>query len=396
MEDLKKQIKEKFSEIFPNNTAPRLFSAPGRTELGGNHTDHQNGRVLAAAVNLEFLAAAKENGSDFICIKSGNYRMIRINTNELRYIPREKGTTIALVRGVCSEINKRGFEVKGFDACIMSKVPRGSGLSSSAAFEVLIGTIVNSLFCNNNLGPTDIAVIGQAAENKFFGKPCGLMDQMASAWGGIVSIDFENKLMPTVKKLSFDFESSGYSLIIVDVKSDHTDMTGEYAAITEEMREVSKFFGKSFLRETDKALFYKNISKLRKAAGDRAVLRAIHFFDENARVSLQEKALEQGNVKKFLNLVGQSGLSSWLYLQNINATGSSRNQAMAVALALCNKILDGSGAARVHGGGFGGTIQVFVPKDKEDELVKKMEAVFGVGACTKISVRQYGSTELKE
>ena len=380
---------DSFHQLF-GEAQPVIYSAPGRTEIGGNHTDHQRGKVLAGSVNVDILAAAAENGSDVVRVKSQGYDMLQVELSKLEPVEAEYGSTKSLVRGICSEAVRRGYSVRGFDACITSQVMQGSGLSSSAAFEVLIGAVVNGLFCNEELNATDLAIMGQAAENRFFGKPCGLMDQMASAWGGIISIDFKDPEKPEVKPVNFDFAAAGHSLCMIDVGADHASLTYEYAAIPAEMKKISARFGKDVLREVDEAEFFAAIPELRAEAGDRAVLRAIHIFQENRRVEELCSALETGDFDAFLQTVRRSGQSSWMYLQNVVVTGSVQEQSAALALAMCDSILGKRGAFRVHGGGFGGTVQAFVPDDMLQDFRQKMEAVFGPGSCHVMKIRSQG------
>ncbi len=382
-----------FRELF-GEEEPRIWSAPGRTEIGGNHTDHQHGRVLAASVDMDMLAAAAANGSRTVRVKSEGYDMIELSLDTLRPVPGEEGSTRALVRGICSEAAARGYAVGGFDACITSDVLQGSGLSSSAAFEVLIGAVVNGLFCAGELRATDLAIMGQRAENVFFGKPCGLMDQMASAWGGVIAIDFADPAAPAVTPVDFDFSSVGHSLCMIDLRSDHADLTDEYAAIPRELGAICAHFGKSFLREVDEDAFYAAIPALRREAGDRAVLRAIHVFNENRRVTQITEALRGGDFARFLSLIRESGASSWHCLQNVTVSGSTREQAAAVALTLCDRLLAGRGAFRIHGGGFGGTVQAFVPDEMLESFRAGIEAVFGSGSCHVMHIRPVGFTEL--
>lgn len=389
MEKRIKGLLDTFHDFF-GEAQPVIYSAPGRTEIGGNHTDHQRGKVLAGSVNVDILAAAAENGSGIVRVKSEGYDMFQVDLGTLEPVETEQGTTAALVRGICSEAKDRGYEVRGFDACVTSQVMQGSGLSSSAAFEVLIGAVVNGLFCNEELDATELAIMGQAAENRFFGKPCGLMDQMASAWGGIIAIDFKDPSKPEVHPVDFDFASAGHSLCMIDVGADHASLTHEYAAIPAEMKKISAHFGKDVLREVDETEFFAAIPTLRREAGDRAVLRAIHIFQENRRVERLCQALGEGDFDAFLQVVRQSGRSSWMYLQNVIVTGSVQEQSAALALALCDSILGQRGAYRIHGGGFGGTVQAFVPDDMLEEFRQKVEAVFGLGSCHVMKIRSRG------
>ena len=368
----------------------RYFSAPGRTEIGGNHTDHQRGRVLAAAVNLDTVAAVRPNGTDLIRILSKGYPRCEIDVKELTPKEEEINSTPALIRGVAARFAQLGCEVKGFDAYCESTVLPGSGLSSSAAYEVLIGTIINHLFFDARVTQAEVAQIGQYAENVFFGKPCGLMDQTASAVGNLVTIDFFDKDHPVIEPVDFDFASCGHALCIIDSGADHADLTDEYAAITLELKAVCTYFGKEVLTQIDEQAFYAAIPELRKQCGDRAVMRSIHFYQENARVPRQVAALREGNFDKFLMLVKQSGYSSYMYLQNVIPAGYKAHQDVAVALGLAEHYLQGRGAYRVHGGGFAGTIQAFVPFDILDSFVAGMDAALGKGACHVLSIRPQG------
>ena len=372
-----------------------VFSAPGRTEISGNHTDHQHGRVLAAAVNLETTARVHLNGSDTIRVASEGYAPVEIDLNDLAVHENEKNTTAALIRGVAAAFAQRGARLCGFDAAVRSTVLPGSGLSSSAAFEVLIGTICNALFFDKRLSAVQIAQIGQYAENVYFGKPCGLMDQTASSVGGMVFIDFADPASPVVEKLDFDFASAGHALCIIDSGADHADLTGEYAAIPAEMCAAARVFGKDVLRDVPEEEFFARLPEVRTKCGDRAALRAIHFFEENRRVLAQAEALRKGDFGEFLRLVNASGHSSWMYLQNITPAGAAAHQEMGVTLALCERLLSGRGACRVHGGGFAGTAQAFVPADMLDRFKAGIEAVLGAGSCHVLSIRPDGGKRVE-
>ena len=391
---IKSALDAGFAACF-DSTPNRYFSAPGRTEIGGNHTDHQRGRVLAGAVNLDTVAAVCVNGTNLIRIQSKGYPMSIVDITKLEPVESEINSTPALIRGVAARFKQLGCEVKGFDAYCESTVLPGSGLSSSAAYEVLIGTIINGLFFDGKVSQPEIAMIGQYAENVFFGKPCGLMDQMASAVGNLVTIDFFDKENPVIEPVDFDFASCGHALCIIDSGADHADLTDEYAAVPGEIKAVAAFFGKEVLTQIDEAEFYANIPALRKECGDRAVMRAIHFYQENARVPQQVAALKEGNFEKFLSLIKQSGYSSYMYLQNVIPAGYKAHQDVAVALALAEHYLGGRGAYRVHGGGFAGTIQAFVPFDILDSFVAGMDAVLGQGACHVLSIRPQGGVEME-
>ncbi len=373
----------------------RYFSAPGRTEIGGNHTDHQRGRVLAAAVNLDTVAAVRVNGLDQIRILSRGYPLCEVDLKNLMPNEKEYNTTPALIRGVAARFCQLGCQVGGFDAYMESTVLPGSGLSSSAAFEVLVGTIINHLFFHQKLSQPDIAGIGQYAENVFFGKPCGLMDQMASAVGGMVSIDFFDSRQPRIQPVDFDFSACGHALCIIDSRASHADLTDEYAAITEEMKSVCAYFGKEVLSQITKEEFIGSIRDLRNRCADRAVLRAYHFFRENERVPMQVAALQAGDFEGFLALVRLSGHSSYMYLQNVIPAGYKDHQDVALTLALCEEYLRGRGACRVHGGGFAGTVQAFVPHDLLEEFRSGIDAVLGQGACHVLSIRSQGGVEME-
>ena len=371
----------------------RYFSAPGRTEIGGNHTDHQRGRVLAAAVNLDTQAAVRINGTNTIRILSKGYPVSTVELSQLTPGEAEINTTPALIRGVAARFAELGCPVAGFDAYCESTVLPGSGLSSSAAYEVLIGTIINHLFFDGRVSQPEIAQIGQYAENVFFGKPCGLMDQTASAVGNLVTIDFFDKEHPVITPVAFDFAACGHALCIIDSRASHADLTDEYAAIPGEIKNVCAHFGREVLTQIDEAEFYAAIPTLRESCGDRAVMRCIHFYQENARVPRQVAALQAGDFDEFLRLIGQSGRSSWMYLQNVIPAGYKAHQDVAVSLALCEHYLQGRGAFRVHGGGFAGTVQAFVPFDLLDSFRAGIDAALGQGACHVLSIRPQGSVE---
>ena len=381
-----------FSAAF-GGAPERYFSAPGRTEIGGNHTDHQRGRVLAGAVNLDTVAAVRCNGTSVIRILSEGYPMCQVDVQELTPVAEEINTTLALIRGVAARFVQLGCKVEGFDAYVTSTVLPGSGLSSSAAYEVLIGTIINHLFFDGKVSQPEIAMIGQYAENVFFGKPCGLMDQMASAVGSMVTIDFLDKDNPVIEKVDFDFAACGHALCIIDSRASHADLTDEYAAITQELKAVCSHFGKDVLTQIPENEFIAAIKELRERFGDRAVLRAYHFYKENARVPQQVAALKNGDFDTFLRLIKESGYSSYMYLQNVIPAGYREHQDVALALSLCELYLGGRGAYRVHGGGFAGTVQAFVPTDILDSFRKGIDAVLGEGACHVLSIRPHGGVE---
>ena len=364
------------------------FSAPGRTEIGGNHTDHQHGCVIAAAVDMETTAEVTLNGTNVIRVDSEGYKPVEIDIGDLKIREEEKNTTAALIRGVAAAFAQRGYKLAGFDAKVKSTVLPGSGLSSSAAFEVLIGRILNGLFANGEVSAIEIAQIGQYAENVYYGKPSGLMDQMASSVGGLVFIDFHDPKTPIVEKVDYDFAHSGYTLCTIDSGADHADLTDEYAAMPIEMKKVAKFFGKEVLREVDEQEFYAKIAEIRKETGDRAVLRAIHFFNENRRVQMQVRALKNDNFDAFLHYVNESGMASWTLLQNVTPAGYIEKQDMAFTIALCQQLLGGEGAVRVHGGGFAGTALAFVPNERFGQFKEAVEAVLGADHCHKLQITE--------
>jgi len=363
-----------------------LFSAPGRTEISGNHTDHQHGCVLAASVNLKTTAIVTPNEDGIIRVISEGYAPVEVKVCDLSNHPEETNTTAALIRGVAAAFSQRGAKLGGFDARVSSTVLPGSGLSSSAAFEVLVGNILNTLFFDGKLDAVEIAKIGQYAENVYFGKPCGLMDQMASSVGGMVFIDFANPGNPLVEKIHFDFSATGYALCIIDTGADHADLTDEYAAIPQELKGVCSFFYKEHLRDVPEDAFWKQLPALRTAVGDRPILRAIHVYNENRRVLMQKQALADGNFDAFLRLVRESGKSSWCLLQNVIPKGQTKNQEVAMALTLAEKLLNSEGACRVHGGGFAGTIQAFVPMNRLDAFKTGIEEMLGAGKCHVLSI----------
>lgn len=385
-----------FAAIFGADREVRLFSAPGRTEIGGNHTDHQRGRVLAAAVNLDVLCVAAQNDDGVIRIQSAGYPRDEVNTGDLALREGEKNKAVSLIRGIAARCRELGFDVGGFDAYTTSDVLSGSGLSSSAAFEIAVGTMLSHLYNAGAVTAVQCAQIGQYAENHYFGKPSGLMDQMASSVGGFVAIDFADPLNPVIDPVSIDLQAAGYTLCVVDTKGDHADLTHEYAAIPVDMGLVAAYFGKQLLREVDSDMFFAKLAAVRQSCGDRAVLRAIHFFADNERVRRQTQALREGDIAQFLQLVVASGRSSQSCLQNVFACSDPQHQGLSLALALSERMLAGDGAWRVHGGGFAGTIQAFVPNTEVDEYVALMERVFGANCCYRLSVRPCGGVEITE
>lgn len=372
----------------------QIYSAPGRTEVGGNHTDHQNGKVLAASVNLDAVAVVLPKPGTEIRLFSEGYGEVVADIASLEANAAEYGTTKALIRGVAAAMQKRGYAIGAFDAYVTSDVLSGSGLSSSAAFEVLLGNIFSGLYNQSAVDAITLAQIGQEAENIHFGKPCGLLDQMASSVGSLVYVDFGDPKNPEVQPVNMNLQDYGYVLCVVDTKGSHADLTDDYAAIPAEMRSVAAAFGKAILSEVDKQTFYQNIPELRKKLGDRPVLRAMHWYAENGRVLAQKKALEDGNFPEFLKEVKASGASSFQYLQNVYTPRNVESQSISVALALSDDLLLGRGVSRVQGGGFAGTIQAYVPEELVESYRDGVEAVFGKGACYVLSIRPVGGLRI--
>jgi len=392
----------------------RIFSSPGRTELAGNHTDHNRGKVLAASIHLDSAAIARKRNDSTVFFRSTGFPDVKIKLTDpsgapcLRPIPEEEGTTEALVRGIAAELNRRGCAVGGFSANADSTVLPGSGLSSSAAVETLLCRIFDSLYGEGKRDSVEIAQIGQIAENVYFGKPCGLMDQIACATGGAVAIDFADAAFPEVKRINFDLSAAGYVLCVVNTGGSHADLTSDYASIPAEMKTVAAFFGKSVLREIDLETVISRAAEARKALGDRALLRAIHFFEENVRVDAMTAALiemenaaaqaaKQQALYSYLELVNESGNSSWELLQNVYSPHRPETQGIGAALALTKNFFRRRklrGACRVHGGGFAGTIQTYIPLDAVDSYRTDIEAVFDAGSLTILRIRPTGSVEL--
>ena len=379
---------------FGAHTEAGLYSAPGRTEIGGNHTDHQHGRVLAGSVNIDMIAAAAPNSLNQLRVQSEGYDLCVIDLDDLTARKEEENTTASLLRGECEAFRQRGAKLSGLDVYISSNVPKGSGVSSSAAFEVLVGVILNDCFMDEKVSPIAIAQIGQWAENVYFGKPCGLMDQMASSIGNLVHIDFANPEYPYVEKIDFDMEKYGYRLCITDTKGSHADLTDEYAAIPKEMKLVAKYFGKEVLRDISINDVLDNITDLRKKFGDRCVLRALHFIYENKRVQKEVSALKAGNIGAFLDDVKASGNSSFKYLQNVYSNQDIKNQNVSLALFVSEMFLGQNGVCRVHGGGFAGTIQAFVKNGYVENYKYEMDKIFGKDSCKDLRIRKYGGIKV--
>ena len=389
-------LREGFKVQFGSDEGGEYFSAPGRSEIGGNHTDHQHGRVLAAAVNLDIAAYARKTDNGRAVLKSAEYtKMDDIDISDLDMKEEEKDTSAALLRGICARCVQLGYKVGGFEAYTITRVLKGSGLSSSAAFEVLVVTIISHLYNDDAIDPVTVAKIAQYAENVYFGKPSGLLDQTASSVGGFTAIDFKDPENILIEKVNFDVTAHGYALCVVDTGGNHADLTNEYALVPKEMKEVAAFFGKEFLRDVDEQEFYGKIGEVRKQTGDRAVLRAMHFFDDDRLAAQEAQALRAGDFDSFKEMVIASGHSSFQRLQNVFATINPQEQGLSLALALTEKLLAGEGAWRVHGGGFAGTIQAYVPLARLDEYRAAMEKVFGEGACYVLSVRQAGGTKVE-
>lgn len=383
-----------FSDLYGDREIS-LFSVPGRSELSGNHTDHNHGKVIAASIDLDIVAAASARDDGIIRLHSEGFPEDVVDINA--YVtpdPSDFGRSSALIAGMCAGFRKKGYKVGGFDAYTTSNVLKGSGLSSSAAFEVMVGNILNYLYNDGKVDNVEIAKIAQYSENEFFGKPCGLMDQTACAVGGIIAIDFADPSLPIIEKIDFDLTAAGYRLCIVDTGGSHADLTDEYAAVPAEMKSVAAHFGKTCLRDTDEKAFIEAIPVLREKFGDRAVLRGLHFFAENRRVAEQTDALKKGDVRRFLDYVIRSGQSSFCYLQNAYSCKDVKGQGVSLAVCISERLLAGSGAWRLHGGGFAGTTQAFVPADKCDTYRKELEAVYGDGSCYILRIRRDGAIKI--
>ena len=385
---------DSFVEIYGDRDNLRIFSAPGRTEIAGNHTDHNHGRVLAASVNLDVIAIASANDSGVIAIQSKGYKMDRIAVDDLEIKEAEINKAASLIRGMASRFVQKGLKIGGLDAYTTSNVLKGSGLSSSAAFEVLVGNLLSGLYNDGTVSPVEIAKYAQYAENVYFGKPSGLMDQMASSVGNLITIDFADPEAPVIEPVDFDFAALGCALCIVDTGGNHADLTNEYAAIPAEMKAVATLFGEEVLRPVSYEALLSKAGEIREKLGDRALLRAIHFVQENRRVEEIVAALRKGDYDRFLTLLTQSGRSSFCYLQNVYANIAPQEQGLSLALALSEQLLDGRGAFRVHGGGFGGTTQNLVPLDLVPQFKETIESVFGAGSCHILFIRPLGGTEV--
>lgn len=386
---------DEFEKLYGEADGARFFSAPGRTEIGGNHTDHQHGCVLAASVDLDVIAVVAQNNDRTVRIKSAGYNMDEIDLSSLAARESERGRAASLIRGVLWEFCSNGFEIGGFNAFTTSKVLKGSGLSSSAAFEVLVSNIVNSMFCGGKADSVQIAKYSQFAEREYFGKPCGLLDQMASSVGGFTYADFYDPQNPVIEQVNLDIRDFGYTLCVVDTGGNHANLTADYAAITEECRQISDALGVEYLRDANEERFYAQMGALRAKFGDRAVLRAFHFFNEQKRVELQRAALKNRDFEKFLRYVNESGESSYKYLQNLYSTSAVKEQGLSLAIAVTKQFLGEKGACRVHGGGFAGTIQCYIPNGRFADYKAMIESVFGKDSCVPLLVRPVGGCEIK-
>lgn len=383
----------RFLELYGDEDV-EIYSAPGRSEVGGNHTDHQHCQVLAAGLNIDIIAVTSKRNDGIIKVVSDSYDIKEIDVKDLDKKQEEEGTSEGLIRGVAYRLSRDGHKVGGFNAYMTSDVLQGSGMSSSAAFEVVIGTILSGLYNDMSISPVYIAQASQFSENEYFGKPCGLMDQMASSVGSLVNIDFKDVKKPVINKINVDFASFKHSLCIVDTKGNHANLTPEYAAIPSELKALCRYFGRDFLREVDEEEFYKDINGARMAAGDRATLRAMHVYNDHRRVDLEVEALKDGDFERFKELIIESGRSSFEYLQNVYPNSDVQNQSVAIGLALSERFLGGKGAWRVHGGGFAGTIQAFVPDEMVEDYKKEMDFYFGEGSCHVLKVRKYGGMKV--
>ena len=384
---------DKFIELYGDENVS-IYSAAGRSEISGNHTDHQHGCVLAGSINLDAIGVVARQ-DDVINVVSDSFNIAPIHLNDLDKKDEEEGTSEGLIRGVVSKLKELGYNIGGFKAFITSDVLVGAGLSSSAAFETIIGTIIDGLYNDMSIDMVTIAKVGQYAENVYFGKPCGLMDQCASSVGALIHIDFKDNDHPVVEKVDVDFSSFHHSLCIVDVHASHADLTDDYAAIPTEMKEVAHFFGKEFLREVSEEEFKAHIPELREKMSDRCVIRALHFFKEDARVEKAVSGLKNNDFDTFKSVIKSSGDSSYKYLQNIYSNHDETNQAVSIALGLSEDILGNKGVCRVHGGGFAGTIQAFVEDDYVETYKTEIEKYFGEGSCHILKVRKYGGKKVE-
>lgn len=386
-------VLEGYRAAFGEADEIHMFSAPGRVEVGGNHTDHQHGCVLAGAVDADTVAAASLNGGLTVNLYSEGYGMMKVDLSNLIPVAEEQETTASLIRGIAAALAQRGYPAQGFNAYVTSEVLSGSGISSSAAFEVLLGTVMNGLYCGGQVDPVQTAIIGQYAENVYFGKPSGLMDQMSSAVGAFVSIDFKDPSAPVIRKIDFDLAGAGLALYVINSGASHANLTAAYAEIPAEMKAVAACLGQEVLRDTDEDEFWARLTEIREKTGDRAVLRAIHYYEDHKRAIREAEMLEAGDVDAFLTLLNESGDSSFMHLQNVTVCGRDKQQEMAYALAVCKRMLNGRGACRIQGGGFAGTLQAFVPLDIADKFVDNVDKLLGEGACRRMTIRHVGCAQ---
>lgn len=372
-----------------------LISSPGRTEIGGNHTDHQNGHVLAATINLDNICVVKKSEKNICTFIDDKFEDCIVDINNLKIVENEKNTSKSLIRGIAARLNELGYKIGGFETMCDSKVAIGSGMSSSACFEMMIVEIFNTLYNNEQITPINRALIGQYSENKYFGKACGLLDQTTISVGGFVAIDFKNPSNPTVESYDFNFKDYGYELILVNTKGDHADLSDEYSAIPKEMKDVAKELNGNVLTDINKEYFFENIKEIRnKIKNDRSILRAIHFFMEDERAISEKLAIENKNIEKLLDLINKSGKSSYMYLQNVYPSSMPKNQPLSIALAISDLILNDKGAYRVHGGGFGGTIQAVVPFELKEEYKKVLAHTFDDDSILELVIRPFGTKTL--
>ena len=386
---------DSFCATFGDCDEIRLFSAPGRTEIGGNHTDHQHGRVLAGAVDMDVIAVVSKNKDNVIRIQSEGYGTDVIDLSDISYKKELEGTSASLVRGICTFFKEKGYEIGGFNAYTTSNVLKGSGLSSSAAYEVLICTVLNCLYNDSRLSPMEVALISQRAEREHFGKPCGLLDQCACSFGGFTAMDFADPSAPKAEKVDFDLSHSGYTLCVVNTGGNHTDLTQDYADITLDCKAVANYFGKDFLRDVSFEEFKISLPELKGKVCDRAILRALHFFNEDDRVEKQKAFLKAENFEGFLKLVKASGDSSYRFLQNVYSATNSAEQGITLAIALTEEIVGQNGVCRVHGGGFAGTIQCYIKNECFEEYKTEIESVFGKDSCIPLKIRSVGGYEIR-